>query len=127
MEDKIKILFYDYLVYYETHISKLENNKSDTYLIERYNTILKKYKVKITSKSVYKIENTSKLDNEIHITKRLSIPLAFCKHLRNSIAHANIQNDDKSFKLEDFNKTSKTMYGVVEYNFLIELIKTIIH
>jgi hypothetical protein len=125
MEDEIKILFYDYLFCYERSIRKLKSNKDNLSLIRKFNTLLEEYNITITGKTIEQITNTQVCDNVVYMTKSKTIALDFLRHLRNCIAHVYIEDIDDKYIIKDFNKHSQTMSGIVDKNFLVNLIKTV--
>lgn len=122
----MKVLFYDYLLCYEQNIKKLKSNKEDNTLISKFNDLIVEFNIKLIGRTIDQISNTKESENIIYMTRSKSIPLDFLRHLRNCLAHVNIEKNGDNYILKDFkNKSVKTMSGIVNKDFLINLIKSI--
>ena len=113
---KERLLFYDYMVFYERNIKgqfkkDQDLTKIDPDIVNAINKI-------IDNMSHGQKRKRTFIKNEMWYIKRLGEILSLLQHLRNAIAHAYIKKQSSLYYIEDYDKHHLTMWGNFDKNTL---------
>ena len=125
---------YHYLCIYENEIQYIGNQEKlvKTYpKLQELEKTMSHFVCNYCSRESLKVIALAPMNNLVSMTKcRSSKPLSFLHHLRNSIAHGQIEMEDNYVHLIDYgyekNVKVFSARGKIESSILLEIIKTVI-
>ncbi len=130
-EDEEILSLYRFLKSYE---NKCLKRSSETDALQKYPSlkkikdVLNSFKYKEKTKAELESIDINSLDNEFYFTEHISDLMGILYHIRNSIAHANMEKDGKRVIISDYdNKKTKqyTTKGVIDFYYLEKIISII--